>query len=67
VLTDLEHHQIDVVPASSGTFYGQPMTAGHIYTVAGGANTGFSGDGGPATHAGLEGRRTSRSTATATW
>jgi len=35
---------------SVGTFYGQAMTAGHIYTVAG-AGFGFSGDGAPATAA----------------
>ena len=34
-------------------FYGQAMTAGHIYTVAGIRTFGFSGDGGPATKAGL--------------
>jgi trimeric autotransporter adhesin len=35
-----------------GTFYGQAMTAGHIYTVAGGGQT-VGGDGGPATQAAL--------------
>jgi hypothetical protein len=41
-----------VVAETSGTFYGQPMTAGDIYTVAGGGpGGGFSGDGGPATSA----------------
>ena len=39
--------------ASTGTFYGQAMTAGHIYTVAGDGTAGFSGDGGPATSAEL--------------
>ncbi len=38
-----------------GTFYGQAMTAGHIYTVAGNGTAGFSGDGGPATKAELDG------------
>ena len=43
-----------VVAASSGTFYGRPMTAGHLYSVAGnGSGGGFSGDGGPATKAQL--------------
>ena len=36
-----------------GTFYGQAMTAGDIYTVAGSGTSGFSGDGGPATSAEL--------------
>ncbi len=34
---------------STGTFYGQPMTAGDIYTVAGEGPLGFYGEGGPAT------------------
>ena len=43
-----------VVAASTGTFYGRPMTAGHLYSVAGnGSGGGFSGDGGPATKAQL--------------
>jgi hypothetical protein len=46
--------RIRVVAASTGTFYGQAMTAGHIYTVAGNGTLGFSGDGGPATKAELD-------------
>jgi len=42
-----------VVAAAAGTFYGQAMTAGDIYTIAGNGAAGFSGDGGPATAAGL--------------
>jgi hypothetical protein len=30
------HHLLQVIAARSGTFYGRPMTAGHLYTVAGG-------------------------------
>ncbi len=30
------HHVVRVIPARSGTFYGQPMTAGHLHTIAGG-------------------------------
>jgi hypothetical protein len=46
--------RVRVVAASTGTFYGQHMTAGDIYTVAGTTTgTQFSGDGGPATKAGL--------------
>jgi trimeric autotransporter adhesin len=45
--------RIRVVPDKSGTYYGQAMTAGDIYTVAGNGNSGCGGDGGPATAAAL--------------
>lgn len=44
---------IRVIAAKAGTFYGQPMTAGDIYTVAGDGGLGNQGDGGPATAAHL--------------
>ncbi len=52
IVTDVLNNRIRVIANSSGTFYGQPMTAGDIYTIAGGGsgNPG-SGDGGPATQA----------------
>jgi RHS repeat-associated protein len=45
--------RIQEVPFTSGTQWGQQMTAGYMYTVAGNAagNDGDSGDGGPATAA----------------
>ena len=56
VIGDASNERIRVVAARTGTFYGQAMTAGDIYTVAGsgpgpGGACKFSGDGGPATSA----------------
>ena len=51
VIADTGNERIRVVAAKAGTFYGQAMTAGDIYTVAGSGASGFSGDGGPATQA----------------
>ena len=53
VVADSSNSRIRVVAASTGTFYGQAMTAGDIYTVAGASSAGFSGEGGPATSAKL--------------
>ena len=41
------------LPASTGSFYGQSMSAGDIYTIAGDSKGGFSGDGGLGTDAEL--------------
>jgi hypothetical protein len=53
LIADTDNNRIRVVAAASGTFYGQAMTAGDIYTVAGDGGKGFSGDGGPAISARL--------------
>ena len=53
VISDTGHSRVRVVAHKTGTFYGRPMTGGHIYTVAGNGKAGFSGDGGPATKARL--------------
>ena len=53
VIADTDNQRVRVVAIRSGTFYGRAMTAGDIYTVAGDGTAGFSGDGGPATGAGL--------------
>jgi NHL repeat-containing protein len=53
LITDTDDQRIRVVAARTGTFYGQPMIGGDIYTVVGKGTQGFSGDGGPATSAEL--------------
>ena len=53
VVADAANNRVRVVAATSGTFYGVPMTAGDIYTVAGTGAAGLSGDGGPGTSAEL--------------
>jgi sugar lactone lactonase YvrE len=53
VIADTYNYRIRVVAVTTGTFYGQAMTAGHIYTVAGTGSIGYSGNGGPALHAKL--------------
>jgi trimeric autotransporter adhesin len=51
VFCDERDNRIRVVAVESGRFYGQAMTAGHIYTIAGTGRRGNSGDGGPAARA----------------
>jgi trimeric autotransporter adhesin len=51
VIADTWNNRVRVVAASTGTCYGQAMTAGDIYTVADNGRYGYSGDGGPATQA----------------
>lgn len=48
---DVGRNRVRAVAAADGSFYGQSMQAGHIYTIAGRWNEGSTGDGGPATAA----------------
>jgi trimeric autotransporter adhesin len=54
VIADRFNHAVRFVPASSGTYFGQAMTANDVYTIAGDGTSGFAGDGKPATGAQLE-------------
>jgi hypothetical protein len=53
VLADAFNNRVRVVAVSNGTFYGQTMIAGDIYTVAGNGTFGFAGNGGQAREAEL--------------
>jgi DNA-binding beta-propeller fold protein YncE len=53
VFADTLNDMIRVVAVTTGTFYGQAMTAGDIYKIAGNRIPGFSGDGGQPTTAEL--------------
>ena len=46
-----DSQRVRVVAAGTGAFYGQKMTVGDIYTIAGNGTARFSGSGGPATRA----------------
>jgi hypothetical protein len=53
LIGDLINHRVLVVADRTGTFYGQPMTSGDVYSLAGNGSHTSSGDGGPATNAGF--------------
>src|SRR5215470_5504261 len=53
IIADANNDRVRIVAAGTAMFYGQAMTAGHIYTVAGDGVMGHSGDGGPAASAEL--------------
>jgi sugar lactone lactonase YvrE len=54
IVSDYIGQRVRIVAGATGTFYGVPMTAGDIYTVAGTGTQGTSGDGGPAAAAQLD-------------
>jgi RHS repeat-associated protein len=54
-IADTGNNVVRFVPGTSGTYFGQSMTAGDIYTIAGNATGGYSGNGGAATSAELNG------------
>src|SRR5580700_8892742 len=51
LLSDTGNERIRMIAAATGTFFGQHMYRGDIYTIAGDGSSGFGGDGGPATAA----------------
>lgn len=55
VIADTGNNEVRFIPAISGTYFGQSMTAGDIYAIAGNGTAGLSGNGGVATSAKLNG------------
>ncbi len=53
VIADTGNDDIRFLPAQTGVYFGQHMTAGDIYTIAGNTIVGYTGNGGPAVDAEL--------------
>ncbi len=53
IVADTYNNVVRFVPVASGTYYGQSMTADHLYAIAGNHTAGYSGDGGAAMSAEL--------------
>jgi hypothetical protein len=51
VISDTADNRLRMVAQTTGSRFGQMMTAGDVYTVAGNGTAGYSGDGGAATSA----------------
>jgi hypothetical protein len=54
VVPDGNNERVRLIVVRSGRFFGQTMTAGDVYTIAGTGAAGFSGDGGLAVKARLD-------------
>ncbi|MBK8576534.1 MAG: hypothetical protein IPN90_12955 [Elusimicrobia bacterium] len=54
-ISDSNNHRIRFIPRVTGTYFGQPMTADSIYTIAGTGTGGFNSDNVVATSAQLNG------------
>jgi RHS repeat-associated protein len=54
-VSDHNNNVVDMVPNVSGTYFGQSMTSGDIYRVAGNGTAGYSGNSGLGTSAELNG------------
>lgn len=52
-IADYGNCRVRMVPAAAGTYFGQAMAAGAIYTIAGNGSNASTGDGGTATSASL--------------
>ncbi len=52
-IADQGDNRVRMIPKTSGTYFGQSMTANYIYTVAGNGTATFAGDAGAATSASL--------------
>ena len=53
IMADTQNMKIRMIPVQDGTYYGQAMTAGQTYTIAGTGTQGTTGDNGPALNANL--------------
>jgi len=51
LIVDTTNYLVRFVPVTSGTYFGQSMSADDIYTIAGTGTSGYSGNGGPTTSA----------------
>jgi sugar lactone lactonase YvrE len=53
LIADQQNHRVRLIAAANGTFFGQAMQSGRIYTVSGTGVLGYSGDGSSARQAQL--------------